>query len=529
MKRAVIGSTPTGNPNKYVIMTSQADNRRIAKNTMLLYFRMIITLGISLYTSRLVLATLGITDYGIYNAVGGFVAMFQMINGAMSTATQRFLSFEIGKGNIEKIKKIFSTAVLIHIILAAIIILVAETIGLWFLNNKMVFPVDRYIAANWVFQFSILTFVVNVISVPYNAALIAYERMSAFAYVSIIEVVLKLAIVYLLLITPNDALIVYSLLTALVAVSIRLIYGIYVKKNLENCKCIWKFDTEIRNEMMSFVSWNLIGSIAGIVEQQGITVLLNLFFGATVNAARGVANQVLNAVNGFVSNYNLAMNPQIIKLYANGERDNMFKLVFMGSKSSFMMMLLLSAPIYVEAPYILRVWLVEVPDFTVIFLRLVILITLVDAMKHTMVASVHASGKVKKYQLTNGIVSLTTIPIAYILLKMGNEPQIAMFVSLFIAIICHFIRIAVLHHTICFPVTEYLKNVTLRMFIIAIICIITPFYVKQLFSETFLSCILVICVSVLLTLVTSLYIGFDSTERSILLNKIIKIISNKIK
>ena len=271
-------------------MTGTAqNNKRIAKNTLLLYFRMLLTMAISLYTSRIVLATLGEVDFGIYNVVGGFVTMFVVISGAMTTATQRFLSFEIGKKENGNVKSMFSTAVIIHLILAAIILICAETVGIWFLNTHMKFPDDRYVAANWVFQFSLLTFLINVISVPYNAAIIAYEKMKAFAYVSIIEVTLKLLIVYLLIISPFDKLILYSILLTLIAVAIRIIYGIYAKRNFTECSFDWKWNKTYGKNVMSFVSWNLIGSLASVAREQGINVLLNIFFGAAVNAARDIA------------------------------------------------------------------------------------------------------------------------------------------------------------------------------------------------------------------------------------------------
>ena len=317
-------------------MTNTAENnKRIAKNTLLLYFRMLLTMVVSLYTSRIVLSTLGINDFGIYNVVGGFVTMFAVISGAMTTATQRFISFEIGKKEKGNITTLFSTAVIIHLILGGIILFLAETIGLYFLNNYMNFPEDRYIAANWVYQFSILTFIINVISVPYNAAIVAYEHMKAFAYVSIIEVTLKLLIVYLLIISPIDKLIFYSLLLAITAITIRFIYGWYCSKHFKECRTTWIFNHEYGKNMFAFVGWNLIGSIAGIAKEQGINVVLNIFFGAAINAARGIAYQVNGALNSFVSNFQLAMNPQIVKSFSVGDFSKMHSFIYLGSKISF--------------------------------------------------------------------------------------------------------------------------------------------------------------------------------------------------
>ncbi len=503
--------------------TDVANNKRIAKNTLFLYFRMAIIMVISLYTSRILLSALGVEDYGIYNAVGGFVAMFHIVNSAMSTATQRFLSFEIGKSNGARITNIFSTSVIIHVVLAFIIFLFAETIGVWFLNTKMVFPEGRIVAANWVFQFSLIAFMINVISVPYNAALIAYEKMSAFAYVSIVEVILKLLIVFCIVLSDMDKLIVYALLMTIVAVFIRFLYGIYVKKHLKPCYNTWHADKHIIKEMSSFVSWNLIGSTAGICQEQGITVLLNLFFGATVNAARGISMQVLHAISGLVSNFNLAMNPQIVKDFAGGKKKEMFELVIRGGKFSYMLMLVLSVPIIIEAPSILNLWLVEVPSFSSDFVRLVLLIALVDSMKYTMVGAVQASGRVKLYQLTNGLFSLLVIPIAYIVLSLGYPPKSALIVSLFISVSCHFIRLAILKKLIDFPVLIYLKTVTLRMILITLISFLIGIYLNSIIQEGLLFFIFRFLLIFVECMGICYLLGLSASERNFIIDQIVKV------
>ena len=499
---------------------TSANNKRIAKNTFILYVRMLFLMSVNLYASRVLLSTLGVEDYGIYSAVGGFVAMFHVFNGAMATATQRFLSFEIGRGDNDRITQIFSTSMVIHVFLAFLIFIIAETIGLWFLNVKMVFPEGRYAAANWVFQFSILTFIINVISVPYNAALIAYEKMSAFAYVSILDGVLKLLIIYLIIISNVDKLVLYSFLISLVAISIRIIYGFYVKRNLSLCRNNWMMDRSVRGKMLSFVSWNLIGSTAGIAQEQGISVLLNVFFGAAVNAARGISMQVLHAVSGFVSNFNLAMNPLIIKTYASGDRNESFRIAMRGSKFSFMLMLILSTPIFVEAPYILNLWLVKVPEHTVVFLRIVLLITLVHSLKHTLIATIHASGIVKLYQLTNGIFSMMTIPIAYVVLRLGFPPLSALLVSLVITIASHFLRLEVMRRTISFPVALFLKEVTFRMGLVWIVALSLPLSLSLYLEENIYNFIILSTLAVLYTAMVCFFVGLSFHERIIVMKKI---------
>ena len=506
-----------------------ANNKQIAQNTLLLYFRMLLTMAITLYTSRVVLSALGEVDFGIYNVVGGFVTMFTVISGAMTTATQRFLSFEIGKKEKGNVRSMFSTAVMIHLILGGIILILAETFGIWFLNTHMNFPANRYDAANWVFQCSLLTFIINVVSVPYNAAIIAYEKMKAFAYISIVEVTLKLLIVYLIIISPIDRLILYSILLALIAVTIRVLYGIYAKRNFPDCVFDWKWNKKYGKNVMSFVSWNLIGSLAGVAKEQGINILLNIFFGAAVNAARGIAYQVSNAMNSFVNNFQLAMNPQIIKSYASNEKHDMFKLVFRGSKLSYLLLLTLSLPIILEAPFILVIWLKNVPEYTVIFMRLVLITALIDSLSGTLITSMHASGKVREYQIIVGGISLLTLPIAYIVLKNGYPPYSAMFVGIFISIACHFARLILLNKTIGLPIIMFIKTVTLRVFIISILSLIIPIIAFILIKGySWLTFIAICFISFMSTMTISYLLGLSKNEKLFCKNKVVEIF-NKIR
>ena len=500
--------------------TSAENNKRIAKNTLMLYFRMLVMMAVSLYTSRVVLDTLGVSDYGIYNVVGGFVTMFSLISGAMTTATQRFLSFAIGEGKKEEVTSLFSTAVIIHIGLALIILIAGETIGVWFVANKMNFPPGRYTAAIWVFEFSLLTFLVSVINVPYNAAIIAYEKMSAFAYISIIEVGLKLLIVYLLLITPFDRLIFYAILMAVVQLGVQLIYASYTHRKIKTCHCNWKLNHEYFKQMTSFVSWNLIGSLAGVCKDQGLNVVLNLFFGTAVNAARGVAVQVSTAINRFVTNFQMAMNPQIVKLYAAGEKKEMFKLVFRGSRFSYLLLLCLSLPIVIEAPFILNIWLVKVPDYTVIFLRLIIFTALIDSLSNTLITSMHASGKVRDYQIVVGGLSLLTLPFAYLLLKMGYSPTSALVTSLIISIVCLFARTALLSKSIDFPAISFLRDVALKMLILSIASYAIPLALYHFTTVNWGTFILVCLVSFVSGVIFSYYLGIEKHERDVIVSKV---------
>lgn len=310
------------------------NSKRLVKNTMFLYFRTLLVMGVGLYTSRLVLQVLGVEDFGVYNVVGGFVSMFSLLSGSLTAASQRFLAFELGKDKSD-IQKVFSSTVTIHFSLAIVLFLLLELIGLWFLNYKINIPSDRLNAANWVFHCSVLTFCINIISVPYNAAIVAYERMSAFAYASIFEAISKLAMVFVLFKIQYDSLILYALLAMLISLAMRFIYSIYCHINFKDCRYKFFIDKDLLKSLLNFSGWNFIGSSAGVLNNQGINVLTNLFFGVTLNAARGVAAQVDNAVNTFVSNFMMALNPQIIKAFSSKNYDYLNKMIISGTKAAF--------------------------------------------------------------------------------------------------------------------------------------------------------------------------------------------------
>lgn len=504
------------------------NNKRIAQNTLLLYFRMLFMMTISLYTSRVILDTLGTEDYGTYNVVAGFVSMFLIISGAMTTASQRYISFEIGKGKDGNVKTVFTTCVIIHIALALITILFAESIGVWFINNKLNFSIDRYGAANWVFQISLISFAISIISVPYNAAIIAYERMSAFAYIGIFEATMKLLIAYLLMLSPIDKLIFYATLLAAVDIILRFVYGIYCKHHFQECRCNWKFDKQLGKNMGAFVSWNLIGSLAGIAKEQGINILLNIFFGSVVNAARGIAFIVMGRLASFVNNFQTALNPQIVKSYASHEKERMFSLVFKGSKFSYLLLMIFSIPIIIETPYILNIWLVEVPEHTTIFLRIVMLTGLVDSLSGTLITSMHASGKVRDYQIIVGGLSFMTFPFAYILFNMGYKPEAAFFITLFMAVICHFARLVLLKKSIQLPIKDFLKKVTFNVLATNILSMIPPILIYQIMPNNFSSFCIVTTVSIISSIAISYCFSLSLEEQVFIKNAITKTFKKKV-
>lgn len=481
---------------------------------------MLLTMGIALYTSRIVLSTLGVEDFGIYNAVGGIVSMFGFINSSMAICTQRYLTFELGRGNSEALNRIFSSSLIILGIFSLLILLIAETIGLWFLYEEMNIPVNRMDATLWVFHFSILTALVNIMSVPYNATLIAYERMSAFAYISVFEVVLKLIIVFLLQVGIFDKLKLYAVLIFSVQLGIRMIYSSYCSRNFKETKFRFLFDKKLLKDMLSFVGWNLWGSCAGIAFTHGLNILLNIFFGPVVNAARAIAFQVQSAVTQFASNFQTAINPQITKTYASGELKYMHILIYSSSKLTFFFLLLLSLPFFVETDTILYIWLKIVPDNTVVFVRLILCITIIDSVANPLMVSAAATGKVRIYQSVVGGILLLILPISYIVLKCGGNPSSVFVVHLCICILVFIVRLYIVSSMIGLIITDYLQKVILKCIIVGGVSIILPVLFKNLLPDTFISFVFVCIICLLSVLACSYSYGLDIPERQFVLSKV---------
>lgn len=501
------------------------NNKRIAKNTALLYFRMLFLMFIGLFTSRINLQALGIDNFGIYNVVGGVVAMFSILTGSLGVAISRDITFELGKGNTEKLNKVFSSAVTIQILMSVVIVVLAEIVGVWFLNNKMVIPEERLYAANWVLQFSIISFVLSLVSVPYNACIIAHEKMSAFAYITIYEAIMKLVVAYTVFITPFDKLITYSALLLFISLTMRLIYGIYCAKHFEECHYQFAFDKKMLKHMGGFAGWTMIGNLAWVGYSQGINILLNLFFGPSVNAARGVAMQVNEKVSSFCTNFQMALNPQITKSYASNDLDRMHTLIYASSKYSFFMLLLLSLPIMIEAPSILHYWLGEYPDHSVWFVRLIFMILMVDATANPLTVGAQANGKIKKYQIIVGSIQLLIVPISYIVLKLGYQPEAVFVVHFIIIIIALYIRVMMLRDMINLPFGEYVKKVVFR--IVAVVCasiiipIVLHIYLPANFGSMLLTC-LASCLSVLIGVYA---LGLTPEEKDKINIKLVKFIN----
>lgn len=504
------------------------NNKRIAKNTLLLYMRMLFMMAVSLYTSRVILHILGVEDFGIYNVVGGVVAMFSVISGSLSAAISRFITYELGKGNKDSLVRIFSSSVTIQIGLSLIIFILAELVGVWFLNAKMNIPNGRMYAANWVFQLSILTFVINLVSVPYNAAIVAHEKMSAFAYISILEVIAKLVIVYLLFISPIDKLIFYAVLMAIVALVIRFVYGYYCKYHFEECTYHFVFDKDLLKKMFGFAGWNFIGAASSVLRDQGGNIVINLFCGPAVNAARGIAYQVNTAINGFVSNFMIALNPQITKSYASGDKEYMMTLIFQGARLSFYILLLLSLPVIINVHYILTLWLKIVPEHTTQFVQLVLIFAMSESISNPLITAMLATGNIRNYQIVVGGLQMMNLPISYILLRFGCIPEIVLIVAICISQCCLAARLYMLRSMIGLSIRQYLSKVYFNVLFVTVLSAIIPSVVFYYLNETFFSFILICIVSVISTCIVIYYIGSDKKEKQFILSKV-KALRNKLR
>lgn len=443
--------------------------KRMAKNAGMLYFRMLLTMGVTLYTSRIILQTLGVDDFGIYNVVAGFVTMLGFLNSAMSSATQRFLAFELGKPGEKDMPGIFSMSMNIHILIALFVLMLGETFGLWFVKTQMTIPADRIFAAEWVFHLALLSFMLTIISVPYNALIIANERMSIFAWVSIIDVTLKLLIVFMLGWFGIDKLILYGLLTLSVVFIIFFTYRTYCHSKFEDSRFRIYWHQPLFKTMLSYTGWNLWGNVAAVMSGQGVNVLLNIFFGPTVNAARAIAMQVSGALNSFVQNIQVAINPQIIKSYAEQDMEYMHRLVCYGAKYNFFILLILSLPVLNNTEVILSAWLGSVPENTAIFSKLIIITILIDSLSPSLMTAAQATGHIKLYQFIVGGILLLNVPISYLVLRMGYAPEVVFYVAIGLSTIVLIARVFIISALIEMKKRKYFKDTLLPVLIVAVL------------------------------------------------------------
>lgn len=492
-----------------------SSHKRIAKNTVFLYFRMMITMVVGLFTSRVILSTLGVEDYGINNVVGGVVAMFSLISTSISGSIGRFITFELGTGNKNKLKKVFSTSVTIQIILAIVVVVVAEIVGIWFLNNELQINPDRMVAAHWVFHCSLITFAFGLISLPYNACIVAHERMSIYAYISILEVFLKLGIVYILLISPFDKLETFAVLGVCVSILICLIYGWYCKRQFEECTYHFVLDKTLFKQMFGFAGWELFGSTAGILRGQGSDILINIFTKTTiVNAAAGIAATLTGVISSFVGNFTMAFTPQITKLYAAQKFEELLKLLYMGCKFAPYLMLFIALPVFFNARFVLELWLGQVPEHTVNFVLITILFMFNELMARPLITAKLANGVIRNYQIVVGGVLLFTLPFAYIALKLGAPVEAVFIAKLATSIMATFVRLYMLRGDLPgLSIRDFLKNVYLRVIIVGLVAAILPAISYNYINSEINQFISTSIIAVISVAISVYYIGCTKAEQ----------------
>lgn len=481
---------------------------------------------VNLYTSRVILQALGVEDYGVYNAIAGFIAMFSMVSSAIAGAISRFITFVLGQGDKDKLKKVFSTAIIIQLTLAAIVVVLVETVGVWFLNTHMTIPDGREVAANWVLQFALVTFVLNLWSTPYNAALIAHEKMAAFAYIGIFEGVANLIIAFMVMCSPFDRLIVYGALICLIALITRMIYNGYCKKHFDECIFNWTFDYKLFREMFSFAGWNFIGSISGLLREQGINILFNVFCGPIINAARGLAIQVQTAVFKFSSNFYVAVQPQITKSYASDNVDESHDLVLRSSRFAFLLLTALIVPLITETDFILQLWLKEVPAHTTAFVQIILLCTLIDSLSTPLIYLMLATGNIKRYQIVVGLFNFINFPVAWIILYCGGSPELAQLSIIFFSLGALILRISMLRPLTHFPVRDFMVSTVSRCLFIVTICFIVSLTISQKMDNGLSRFILNFSVTELTLGILLLTIGLNTGEKKFIFEKVNAFINN---
>lgn len=490
----------------------------IARNTLIMYIRMFVMMIIGLYTSRVILNTLGIEDYGIYNVVGGVVTMFSIISSSLSSSVSRFLTFEIGRGDFERLKQVFSTSVVVQIVLAIGVMIIIEILGVWFLNYKMNIPAARMEAANFVMQCSILSFGLSIINTPFNASIIAHERFGIFAYLTLSDSILKLLIVFLLSVTPYDPLKTYAILLLAVTVFVQLIYLIYCRRHFNECRFELKCNKALIKEMGGFAGWSFFGNTSWILNTQGIDILINLFFGVTLNAARGIANQVNNIVQGFVSNFMTALNPQITKSYAKGDFEYLQRLVFQGAKYSYFLMLFFALPLCLETKQILVLWLKIIPEYAVPFVRLTLISTMIFVLGNTLSTAQSSTGKMKVMAIGTSMVTFLEFPLVYVSFKLGMSAISCYLIHIFIYSVLLFVKINIVKRYIYISYMNFVQEVLFKVLLVTLLALIFPLFIILTMDDSFWRLLIIAFVGCLTTLISVFGVGMNSSERTYMLS-----------
>lgn len=496
------------------------DNIRIVKNTGILYVRMLILMFLGFYTSRVVLNSLGVVDYGVYNVVGGIVAVFSILTTAMSGTTQRYITIALGENNINKLKETFSVGLSIHLIISLILFICIEILGLYFLYNYAVIPKDRLTAAFWVFQISTITAILTIINVPFNGTIIAHEKMSAFAFFSIIDVVTKLLICFILPYTSLDKLIVYACLLFISSIINFISMQIYCIKKFIEAKYKLSWNKGMFKSMFGMTSWSLIDKVAYIGFAQGVTLVTNIFFGPAVNAASGIASQGSNVISQFTQNFQVAVNPQITKSYANGDLENMHKLIIRSAKFSCFLLLYLIIPIFFEAEILLKLWLGNVPDHAVLYLKLSLITSLINAIINPLQTSNMACGRVRNYLLARNLILLLILPVTYFTYKFGGIPESSVIVNIPMFTIAMIVGAKILQSQIQLKFSLFLHEIVLNITIITILSCIIPFLIHIYLDNDIARLIITTLSSIVSTSLLIYIVGLNNKERQFISERI---------
>ena len=493
-----------------------SNSQRVAKNTLYLFIRMVLVTLVSLYTSRVVLKVLGFDDFAIYSVVGSVVVFFSFFKTALNNATYRYIAYELGTRNAENLKKVYSMAINCHVLLSLLFFFLLEVGGVWFLNNKLVIDPERLYAANWCFQFSVLSFCVDIVRTPFNSNIIAHEEMNYYAFISIVEVLLKLAIVFLLLWSQFDKLVTYGALHAAVTLIITLCYVIYCNWKFKDCTYYRYWNKDLLVKFSSYSGWSLIVNVADVTTVQSISIFFFNILGTIASASLGIANQVVNALNQFLHTFTQAFNPQIIKNYAAGKYDTFMKMIFTTSKISYYLLFLLALPIIVNIKFVLRLWLGDYPPFAPSFIQMIIIYSLVDAFQAPLWQAVHATGNIKTHQILMSSIKITAIPLMYLALKNGCSGSFALAIWASLNIICAIVRTIYLKSLIGLDIKEYVNKVVLRIILITILSLPLPIYITTCVHNEWSSFLLSSIVAVFFVLSISFLWGLTSEEKRIL-------------
>lgn len=459
----------------------KTDNKRIAKNTMYLYFRMLLSMAITLYTSRVVLSILGVEDFGLYNVVGGILSLLSVLKVLVSSGTQRFLNYEMGKGaSPEVLTEIFTSSLTLFAFVGALILLLAETFGLWFLNTYLVIPDDRLFAANVVFQVTTISMFVSMVQIPYTSAIMAHERMDIYGYIGVGEPLVRLGLILLMPFLPGDMLIIYSFILLSIFIGVTLFYIFFCKKNFVECRLKLSKNWAMCKSLVGFTIWNLLETISNSLSGQGQNILLNMFFGPTVNAARAVAYQVNHAVQGFASNFLIATFPQITKCYSSGDYSGYYSLMIRSSKFAFIVMSIIFIPICLNTEYILYLWLKTPPENSALYVNLVIVGMIIRMFSEPLYTGIQATGDIKKYQIVTNVVTLMNLPLCYMLLKIWQEPSIVFYVTIGLSFFFVVSRIYFIKKQAGFPVRSFVQMILIKCIIPAAIVYLPLYYINSL-------------------------------------------------